>query len=145
MTMYHEPVQELTPQDRDYVRALMSLKEEIEAIDWYHQRVAACADPELKKVLAHNRDEEMEHAVMTLEWLRRNMPGWDEQLRTYMFTSGDITMIEDLAEKSGTAPNAAAPGEAAAALGQTQPQSPGQSEAGSSSGGLGIGSLRKPS
>ena len=99
-------------------------------------RVAACADPELKKVLAHNRDEEMEHAVMTLEWLRRNMPGWDEQLRTYLFTSGDITMIEDLAEKSGSAPNAAAPGEAAAALGQ--PRSPGQTEAGS--GGLGIGS-----
>ena len=78
---------------------------------------------------------------MTLEWLRRNMPGWDEQLRTYMFTSGDITMIEDVAEKTGAVPNAAAPGEAASALAQPQAQT----GPASASGGLGIGSLRKPS
>lgn len=92
---YHEPVEELQQQDRNFVRALSSLKEEVEAIDWYHQRVAACQDPQLKAIMAHNRDEEIEHACMTLEWLRRNMPGWDEELRTYLFTTGDITALEE--------------------------------------------------
>ncbi|WP_208738192.1 encapsulin-associated ferritin-like protein [Oceanidesulfovibrio marinus] len=92
---YHEPVEELQQQDRNFVRALSSLKEEVEAIDWYHQRVATCQDPQLKAIMAHNRDEEIEHACMTLEWLRRNMPGWDEELRTYLFTSGDITGLEE--------------------------------------------------
>lgn len=91
---YNEPVQELGPQDRNFVRALNSLKEEIEAINWYHQRVATCKDDQLKRLLAHNRDEEIEHACMSLEWLRRNMPGWDEELRTYLFQEGDITDLE---------------------------------------------------
>jgi hypothetical protein len=95
MKDYHEPVDEMQPEDRNYVRALASLKEEIEAVDWYQQRVATCTDPQLKASLAHNRDEEIEHACMTLEWLRRNMPGWDEELRTYLFTSGDITALEE--------------------------------------------------
>lgn len=98
MSDYHEPVEELQPLDRDISRALSSLKEEIEAINWYHQRVAACADPELKKILAHNRDEEMEHAAMALEWLRRIMPEWDEALKTYLFTTQSITEIEEGAE-----------------------------------------------
>ena len=64
MDQYHEPVAELSPLDRDFVRALMSLKEEIEAINWYHQRVSAATDPQIKAIMAHNRDEEMEHAIM---------------------------------------------------------------------------------
>ena len=93
--MYHEPVDQLTEKDRNFIRALNSLKEEIEAIDWYHQRVVASQDQQLAKVIAHNRDEEIEHACMTLEWLRRNMPGWDKELKTYLFTEGDITELED--------------------------------------------------
>jgi hypothetical protein len=93
--MYHEPVEELSAETRNIVRALDSLKEEIEAVNWYHQRVDACQDKELKKILAHNRDEEIEHAVMTLEWLRRNMPAWDEEMKTYIFGQGDITALED--------------------------------------------------
>jgi ferritin-like protein len=90
MSDYHEPEAELAPEVRDVHRALNSLKEEIEAVDWYHQRVAVTTDAALREVLAHNRDEEIEHACMTLEWLRRNMPGWDEQLRARVFTEGPI-------------------------------------------------------
>ncbi len=95
MSNYHEPVEELSAQARNFSRALNSLKEEIEAVDWYHQRVDASDDEQLKKIMAHNRDEEIEHACMTLEWLRRNMPGWDEELRTYIFSDGDITALEE--------------------------------------------------
>jgi ferritin-like protein len=98
MTDYHEAYEALSEDVRDAHRALTSLGEEIEAIDWYHQRVAVCADPELKAVLGHNRDEEIEHACMTLEWLRRRMPGWDEQLRRYLFTSAAITETAEVAE-----------------------------------------------
>ena len=94
MTDYHEPVAEMSAEDRNFTQALNSLKEEIEAVDWYHQRVATCKDPELKKIMAHNRDEEIEHACMTLEWLRRNMGGWNEELKTYLFKEGDITELE---------------------------------------------------
>jgi len=107
MSNYHEPTEELSGRTRDYVRALNSLKEEIEAVDWYQQRVDATSDEHLKKILAHNRDEEMEHACMTLEWLRREMPGWDENLRTYLFTEAEITSIEDeeADEEAGNEPS----------------------------------------
>jgi ferritin-like protein len=95
MENYHEPTKELTKETRDFVRALNSLKEEIEAVDWYQQRVDACSDKQLKKILEHNRDEEIEHACMAIEWLRRNMGGWDENLKTYLFTEKDITKIEE--------------------------------------------------
>ncbi len=98
MTQYHEPVEELQGQDRDIIRALNSLKEEIEAVDWYHQRAATTDNEALRKILIHNRDEEIEHACMALEWLRRIMPKWDEELRTYLFTEGDITELEEEAE-----------------------------------------------
>lgn len=101
MSDYHEPTEELDAHDRDLHRALVSLKEEIEAVDWYHQRVARATDPLLRKVLEHNRNEEMEHASMTLEWLRRRMPPWNEHLRTYLFTEQDVTEIEDEEESGG--------------------------------------------
>lgn len=103
MTDYHEPYEHLDDKARDTHRALASVIEEIEAVDWYSQRVALCKDPSLAKVLAHNRDEEIEHACMTLEWLRRNMPGWDEQMRTYLFSEpADITEVEEAAEEVGS-------------------------------------------
>ncbi|MEZ5658495.1 MAG: ferritin-like domain-containing protein [Burkholderiaceae bacterium] len=71
---YHEPINELSDETRDMHRAIVSLMEELEAVDWYNQRVDACKDPELKAILAHNRDEEKEHAAMTLEWIRRKDP-----------------------------------------------------------------------
>jgi len=95
MSQYHEPVEMLDEKVLSISRATNSLKEEIEAIDWYNQRVAASKDPALKAILAHNRDEEIEHAVMLIEWLRRNMDKWDDELRTYLFTDGDITHLED--------------------------------------------------
>ena len=100
MSHYHEPATELPEEARNFSRALNSLKEEIEAIDWYHQRVVLTQDPTLQKALAHNRDEEIEHAAMMIEWLRRNMPGWDEELRTYLFTEGDLTTLEEGEEES---------------------------------------------
>lgn len=95
MAQYHEPVEELDEEARNYTRTLMSLKEEVEAVMWYQQRVSATDDETVAEVLAHNRDEEIEHAAMALEWLRRNMDGWDEELRTYLFSEEPITEIED--------------------------------------------------
>ncbi len=92
---YHEPFELLDEKSRDIHRALISLKEEIEAVDWYNQRVALCNDPALGLVLAHNRDEEIEHACMTLEWLRRNMPGWEEQLKKFLFSESSITHADE--------------------------------------------------
>ena len=100
MTAYHEPIEGIPPKDRDISRALNSLKEEIEAVDWYHQRVVSTEDETIKTVLAHNRDEEIEHACMMIEWLRRNMPQWDEELRTYLFTDKPITEVEEEEEGS---------------------------------------------
>lgn len=91
---YHEPAEELTKKSRDIIRAINSLKEEIEAVDWYYQRVSLSEDKELKEIMWHNAKEEMEHAMMTLEWLRRNQEGWDEQMRTYLFCEGDIMDAE---------------------------------------------------
>jgi ferritin-like protein len=104
----HEPEDRLSPQTIDRHRAIVSLQEELEAIDWYDQRVEAGTDAELKGVLAHNRDEEKEHAVMTLEWMRRQDPILDQHLRTYLFTEGSILAIETAAESpsaSGSGPS----------------------------------------
>ena len=87
---YHEPVNELSPEIRDMHRAIASLIEELEAVDWYAQRVATCKDEDLKQVLAHNRDEEKEHAAMTLEWIRRHDPKFSAFLKEYLFTTGPI-------------------------------------------------------
>jgi ferritin-like protein len=95
MTAYHEPAAELSGATRELHRALASLIEELEAVDWYQQRVDVTTDEGLKAVLAHNRDEEIEHAAMTLEWLRRKLPKFDEELRTYLFTDAPITEVEE--------------------------------------------------
>ena len=97
----HEP--DLPSDVVDRHRAIVSIMEELEAVDWYDQRAAATADADLAEVLGHNRDEEKEHAVMTLEWLRRHDPTLDQHLRTYLFTEGDILAIEDDAEHGGDA------------------------------------------
>jgi len=120
-TAYHEPAAELSPETRDLHRALASLIEELEAIDWYQQRVDRTPDGELKTILAHNRDEEIEHAAMTLEWLRRRVPEFDAQLRKYLFTSASITAAEI--------------GAAAAPAGSGEPPAAGR--------GLGIGRFTK--
>ena len=105
----HESEEKLTAETLDHHRALRSLMEELEAVDWYAQRVDATDDAELKAVLAHNRDEEKEHAAMVLEWLRRRDPLFDRYLRTYLFTSKSIVAIEEEAEAGdggGTEPHA---------------------------------------
>jgi len=117
---FHENETVLTPATKDRHRALASLQEELEAIDWYDQRVDAADDPDLKAILAHNRDEEREHAMMVLEWLRRNAPGFEEQMRTYLFKEGPILGLEAAATNAN---------------GETPPAAGGD-------GSLGIGSLR---
>jgi uncharacterized protein len=94
----HEQRDLLSPELVDRHRAIVSIMEELEAVDWYDQRAAVANDPELADVLSHNRDEEKEHAAMTLEWLRRNDDVLDKHLRTYLFTEGNIRSIEEVAE-----------------------------------------------
>ena len=88
---YHEPIDEISDDTRDMHRAIVSLMEELEAVDWYNQRVDACKNKELKAILAHNRDEEKEHAAMVLEWIRRRDPSFDKELRDYLFTEKSLT------------------------------------------------------
>jgi ferritin-like protein len=87
---YHEPVDELSAETRDMHRAIVSLMEELEAVDWYNQRADACKDTELKGILEHNRDEEKEHASMVLEWIRRKDPRFSQMLKDYLFTEERI-------------------------------------------------------
>ena len=87
---YHEPVEELSEETRDMHRAIISLMEELEAVDWYNQRIDVCKDKELAAILVHNRDEEKEHAAMVLEWIRRRDPKFDEELKDYLFTTDEI-------------------------------------------------------
>ncbi len=87
---YHEPIEELAGETRDMHRAITSLMEELEAIDWYNQRVDACKDPDLAAILAHNRDEEKVHAAMVLEWIRRKDSTFDAELKDYLFTDESI-------------------------------------------------------
>lgn len=98
----HEPRELLSDEVLDRHRAIVSLMEELEAVDWYDQRAAACVDPELRQILEHNRDEEKEHAAMVIEWLRRNDPTFAAELKTYLFTEGSILEAEEAA--TGTTP-----------------------------------------
>ena len=124
---YHEDPERLQPAPLDRHRAIASAMEELEAIDWYDQRVDATRDDELRAILAHNRDEEKEHAAMVLEWLRRRDPVLDKQLRDYLFSSGSILRTEQARD------------------GAPDPGSPDASptHGGAPDGSLHIGSLRK--
>jgi ferritin-like protein len=104
---FHENESSLSEELKDRHRALVSIMEELEAVDWYDQRVQATNDADLAEVLGHNRDEEKEHAAMTIEWLRRHDSKWDQHLRTYLFTDDDVLEIEEEAEhESGGADGA---------------------------------------
>jgi ferritin-like protein len=116
----HEDAATLGPDVIDQHRAIVSLMEELEAVDWYNQRAKATANPELRAILEHNRDEEKEHSAMVLEWLRRSDPKLTEHLRTYLFTEAPVTEIEAAATEGG-----------------------GDAPAPASDGSLGIGSLRQ--
>ena len=122
----HEPQELVSEATIDRHRAIVSIREEFEAVDWYDQRVDATSDADLAAVLAHNRDEEKEHASMTLEWLRRNDPVLDRHLRTYLFTTAPVTEIEAEIEAEAEGPGGTA-------------SSP---DAGARSGSLGIGTLK---
>ena len=87
---YHEPVEKLSPETLDFHRAVVSLIEELEAVDWYNQRADACKDEDLKAILQHNRDEEKEHASMVLEWIRRKDPKFSKELKDYLFSTKPI-------------------------------------------------------
>lgn len=118
---YHEPIELLDDDVMDRHRAIRSIMEELEAVDWYDQRVKATKDPELAAILAHNRDEEKEHAAMTLEWLRRRDAKLDEHLRTYLFTEGDLLAIEDAAEHGGGAGGPAPAADGSLGIGSLRP------------------------
>lgn len=87
---YHEPVDALSAETRNMHRAIVSLMEELEAVDWYNQRAEVCSDRELKAILEHNRDEEKEHASMLLEWIQRQDQAFSEKLKDSLFTTKAI-------------------------------------------------------
>ena len=119
----HEDANKLGPEVIDQHRAIVSLMEELEAVDWYNQRAKATGNPDLRAILEHNRDEEKEHAAMVLEWLRRADPTLSQHLKTFLFTDTPITGIEATMD--------AAAGEAEGSGGEV-----------AADGSLGIGSLR---
>jgi uncharacterized protein len=96
-TNYHEPYELLPDGLKDMHRALVSIQEELEAVDWYAQRAAVCADDELKRILLHNRDEEVEHAFMLIEWMRRKDPQFAAMAKTYISSEGPILSVEEKA------------------------------------------------
>lgn len=100
-TSLHEQIEKLSAGTLDRHRAIASIMEELEAVDWYSQRVDAAENEELRQILAHNRDEEMEHAAMVIEWLRRNDAAFDLHLRTYLFSDRPILQVEENDTDSG--------------------------------------------
>jgi ferritin-like protein len=98
---YHEPIELLSEETRNMHRAIVSLKEELEAVDWYQQRAEACSDAELRAVILHNKNEEIEHAMMTLEWIRRHSPVFDTNIGTYIKSTGSILDVEKAAAGGG--------------------------------------------
>ena len=95
---WHEDYAQMSDEARNFSRAIKSVQEELEAVDWYNQRAGATTDVQLRKILEHNRDEEIEHAMMALEWLRRTNSVFNEHMQTYLFSEGDILEIEEEAE-----------------------------------------------
>lgn len=114
-TTLHEHADLLSAETLEVHRGLVSLMEELEAIDWYNQRIDATSDAQLEAILAHNRDEEKEHAMMALEWLRRRDPALDAQMRTYLFTEGDILAADEGGTSETAAP--APPGDGSLGVG----------------------------
>jgi len=98
---YHEPLDLLAEKTRDVHRAVVSVVEELQAIDWYAQRLEATRDPDLRAILEHNANEEKEHAVMLLEWIRRQDPVFEHQLREHLFRPGPIVTAAEKAEAAG--------------------------------------------
>jgi ferritin-like protein len=98
---YHEPLELLSEPTRNLHRAIVSLCEELEAVDWYHQRAEACSDEELRAVITHNENEEIEHAMMNLEWIRRNNPVFDANVAKYLKSTGPIVAVESGAGGGG--------------------------------------------
>ncbi|HJW40648.1 MAG TPA: hypothetical protein VJ476_05380 [Rhizomicrobium sp.] len=94
----HAPRERLSKETLAMHQAITSLMEELEAADWYRQRADDCDDPKLKEILLHNMREEIEHASMLIEWLRRNNEHFAKQLKTYLFTDADILKVEKKAE-----------------------------------------------
>ncbi|MDT4966486.1 MAG: uncharacterized protein QOJ64_1223 [Acidobacteriota bacterium] len=94
---WHENYEKMSEKDLNFSRAVKSVQEELEAVDWYNQRAQATSDDQLRRILEHNRDEEIEHAMMGLEYLRRTNSAFDKHMRTYLFTERDITEIEETA------------------------------------------------
>lgn len=135
----HEPFDSLSNETKDLHRAIVSLMEELEAVDWYNQRVDGATNDELRAILAHNRDEEIEHAMMGLEWIRRHNAKFDENARTYLFTDGPVTQVE-AATKDGGGGGEDAPSSASAKPANARPAS--VSSARPADGSLGIGSLK---
>ncbi|HLK35506.1 MAG TPA: ferritin-like domain-containing protein [Polyangiaceae bacterium] len=115
---YHEPLELLSEETRNLHRAIVSLCEELQAVDWYHQRAQACSDDELRAVVTHNENEEIEHAMMNLEWIRRHSSVFDANIKKYLGSTGSIIAVES------------------AGRGELS------SESASRGAGLGIGSLR---
>ncbi len=115
---YYEPYSELSTEARNLDKVIDSLREELEAVNYYHQRADVTNDETVTAIMIHNRNEEIEHACMLIEWLRRNMPEFEKELKQYLFTEAPITEVEEAAT--------------------------GGSSGGTASGGvsLGIGSLR---
>lgn len=100
---WHESYERMSEGTKDFARAVKSLQEELEAVGWYHQRAEATEDTQLKRILEHNRDEEIEHAMMALEYLRRRHPAFDRHMRTYLFSNGDIVSVEEDADAQAQA------------------------------------------
>ena len=97
---WHEDYHKMSEAALNFSRAVKSVQEELEAVDWYNQRAQATTDQQLRRILEHNRDEEIEHASMCLEYLRRASPVFYKHLRTYLFSEGDIVEVEEKAEHS---------------------------------------------
>lgn len=95
----HAPRERLSKKTLAMHQAIASLIEELEAVDWYRQRADDCEDPALKAVLLHNMREEIEHASMVLEWLRRNDETFAHELKTYLFGAADIAKAEEEATR----------------------------------------------
>jgi ferritin-like protein len=127
---YHEDESRLRDETKDRHRALASMMEELEAADWYDQRVDVATDAELREILVHNRDEEKEHFVMTLEWLRRRDPKLDAELRERLFSEGSIVAKEEAGKADGADLRGGTPAASGGASGRP------------ADGSLGIGSLR---